>query len=206
MDLNALMSTMLSSESIDSLGLKAESTPDEVRSVLGNALPLLLNGASAQANNQETASGFLGALQQHAQDDASNVGSFLGGVDMDDGAKIIGHLLGGNMGAQTQAVAQQSGVSQAKTGNILSAVAPLLLTLLGQQAAGNSSNNSAGIGSLMGSLMGSGDMTSLLGSMLGMGGAAEAAQPLQQIAEPAAQKPAASKPTGLLGKLLGLLK
>ena len=108
MDLQALMSTMLSEESIQNLGARAEASPDEVRGVLGNALPLLLNGASAQATNQETASGFLGALQQHAQDDASNVGSFLGGVDMADGAKIIAHLLGANTATQTQAVAQRT--------------------------------------------------------------------------------------------------
>ena len=80
MDLNALMSTMLSEESIENLGVRAEASPDQVRGGLGSALPLLLNGANAQATNQDTASGFLGALQQHAQDDASNVGSFLGGV------------------------------------------------------------------------------------------------------------------------------
>ncbi len=216
MDLQALMSTMLSEESIQNLGARAEASPDEVRGVLGNALPLLLNGASAQATNQETASGFLGALQQHAQDDASNVGSFLGGVDMADGAKIIAHLLGANTATQTQAVAQQTGVSQAQTSSILSAAAPLLLTLLGQQAASSSNsanNNAAGIGSLMGALMGSGDMSSLLGSMLGMGGTANAQQaaqpftveqPVQQPVQQAAQQ--ANKPTGLLGKLLSLLK
>ena len=214
MDLNELMSTMLSEESIENLGVKSGSSPEEVRSVLGNALPLLLNGANAQATNQETASGFVGALQQHAQDDASNVGSFLGNVDMGDGAKIIAHLLGANTGAQTQAVAQQTGVSQAKTGSILSAVAPLLLTLLGQQAASGSnsaSNNALGIGGLMGSLMGSGDMTSLLGGLLGGGAAAAqpAQQPLQEITQPVqqqTQQAAQSKPTGLLGKLFGLLK
>ena len=85
MDLNALMSTMLSEESIDGLGAKADASPEEVRSVLGNALPLLLSGANAQATNQETASGFVGALQQHSQDDASNLSSFLGNVDLGDG-------------------------------------------------------------------------------------------------------------------------
>lgn len=217
MDLNALMSTMLSEESIANIGQKTGAKPEEVRGVLGSALPLLLNGASAQANNPETASGFVGALQQHAQDDASNVSGFLGNVDMGDGAKIIAHLLGANMGAQTQAVAQQTGVSQQQTGNILAVVAPLLLTLLGQQAASgsnNSSNNALGIGGLMGSLMGSGNMTSLLGAMLG-GGAAPAAaaqQPLQQIVTPAQQaapvqqQAQAAKPQGLLGKLFSLLK
>ena len=210
MDLNALMSTMLSEESIANLGVKTDASPEEVRGVLGNALPLLLNGASAQATNQDTASGFVGALQQHAQDDASNVGSFLGNVDLADGAKIIAHLLGANTGAQTQAVAQQAGVSQDKTGSIRSAAAPLLLTLLGQQTAGNSQNTSAGIGGLMGALMGSGDMTSLLGGLLGGGTAAAAgtAQPLQELGQTAesAQPAASGKPTGLLGKLFGLLK
>jgi len=208
MDLNALMSTMLSQESIENLGAKTDASPDEVRGVLGNALPLLLNGAAAQANDESTASGFLGALQQHSQDDASNISSFLGGVDMSDGAKIIAHLLGANTSAQTTAVAQQSGVSQAKTGNILSAVAPLLLTLLGQQAAGSSSNNAAGIGNLMGSLMGSGDMSGLLGSLLGSGSASAAAEPLQEVTQAASAEPQASatKPTGLLGKLFSLLK
>ena len=217
MDLNALMSTMLSKESIDGLGAKADASPEEVRSVLGSALPLLLSGANAQATNQETASGFVGALQQHSQDDASNLSSFLGNVDLGDGAKIIAHLLGANTAAQTQTVAQQTGVSQAQTGNILSAVAPLLLTLLGQQAISGSnasSANTAGIGSLMGSLMGSGDMTSLLGAMLGGGNATAAAaqQPLQQIVEPVQQQAAqpvqqaAAKPQSLLGKLFSLLK
>ena len=213
MDLNELMSTMLSEESIEGLGAKAESSPEEVRGVLSSALPLLLNGASAQANNQETATGFVNALQQHSQDDASNVSSFLGKVDLGDGAKIIAHLLGANTANQTQAVAQQAGVSQQQTGNILSAAAPLLLTLLGQQAASGSnsaSNNSAGIGSLMGSLLGSGDMTNLLGSMLGGGAAASAAeQPLQEISQPAqqpAQQTQQSSGGGLLGKLFGLLK
>ena len=214
MDLNALMSTMLSDESIENLGVKTQSSPEEVRSVLGSALPLLLGGANAQATNQQTATGFVGALQQHSQDDASNIGSFFGNVDLGDGAKIIAHLLGANTATQTQAVAQQTGVSQQQTGNILAAIAPLLLTLLGQQAAGNSNNNAAGIGSLMGSLMGSGDMTGLLGSLLG-GGAAPAVQPLQEIAQPVVQpvqQPVAqpvqqaNKPAGLLGKLLSLLK
>ena len=205
MDLNALMSTMLSEESIDNIGRKAGASSDEVRGVLGNALPLLLGGANNQATDQATASGFVGALQQHAQDDTSNLTSFLGNVDMGDGAKIISHLLGGSAVAQTQAVAQQAGVSQNTTGNILSAAAPLLLSLLGQQAASgsnSSSNNALGIGSLMGSLMGSGDMTSLLGGLLGGGATQQAAQQTQQQA----QQASGGSGGGLLGKLLGLLK
>ena len=47
MDLNALLSTMLSEESIENVGMKADASSEEVRGVLGSALPLLLNGAMA---------------------------------------------------------------------------------------------------------------------------------------------------------------
>ena len=194
MDLNALMGTLLSDESINGVGAKTGASASEVRGVLGNALPLLLNGANAQAADETTASGFAGALQQHAQSDTSNLSGFLGGVDLDDGAKIIAHLLGANTNAQTLNVAQQSGVSEAKTGSILSAAAPLLMSLIGQQS-GSEQNSGMNVAGLMGNLLGSGDMTSLLAGMLGGGAATQAA--------PAS---AAGKKGGLLAKLLGLLK
>lgn len=188
MDLNALMGTLLSDETISGVGAKTGASANEVRGVLGSALPLLLNGANAQAADASTAAGFSGALQQHAQSDTSVLSSFLGGVDLDDGAKIVAHLLGGNTASQTQTLAQQSGVSEAKTGNILSAAAPLLMSLLGQQAGAD--NSSANVAGLMGSLLGSGDMAGLMGSLLG-GSSAQGSS---------------GKKTGLLGKLLGLLK
>ena len=191
MDLNALLSTLLSEESVNGVSGKSNATPAEVRGVLGNALPLLLNGANDQAINTETASGFAGALQQHAQSDTSNLTSFLGGVDMEDGAKIIGHLFGLNTASNTQSVAQQSGVSTAMTGSILSAAAPLLMSLIGQQT-NNEANSGLNTAGLMGNLLGSGDMTSLLGSLLGGG--------------TATQQTNGKKKTGLLAKLLGLLK
>ena len=197
MDLNALMSTLLSEESINGVGEKAGASSEQVRGVLGSALPLLLNGANAQANDESTASGFAGALQQHAQSDTSNLSSFLGGVDLSDGAKIVAHLLGANTAAQTQSVAQQNNVNSATTGNILATAAPLLMSLIGQQS-GSEANSGLGVSGIMGSLLGSGDMGSLLGGLLGGGaaGTQEQVQPVQQSA----------KRPGLLAKLLGLLK
>ena len=115
MDLNALMSTLLSEESINGVGEKAGASSEQVRGVLGSALPLLLNGANAQANDESTASGFAGALQQHAQSDTSNLSSFLGGVDLSDGAKIVAHLLGANTAAQTAQTKQNEADTAART-------------------------------------------------------------------------------------------
>lgn len=193
MDLNTLMATILSDESINGVCNKTGATGEQVRGVLGNALPLLLNGAGAQANNDATAPGFAGALQQHAQSNTSNLSSFFGAVDLDDGAKIVAHLLGANTAAQTQTVAQQSSVSSSTAGGILASIAPLLMSLIGQQSVAQSGNN-LNVSALMGSLLGSGDINSILGS------GTQASASIQQI------NTSNNKKGGLLAKLLSLLK
>jgi len=133
MDLTSLMKTMLSSDSIAQMSKKTGTSTDEVKSVLLSALPAMLSGVQGQANNQETVAGFAGALDSHAKDDTSDISAFLSNVDIKDGEKIVGHLLGGDKAATTKAAATKAGLSNAATGKILGAAAPLLMSLLGQQ-------------------------------------------------------------------------
>lgn len=171
MDLKKLAGTLLSSDSISGISSATGATGNEVKKVLSNALPSLLNGAKKQADDDSTAENFVNALSQHAKDDTKDVGGFLGKVDMADGAKIIGHLLGSDKNDIVKDVAKKAGVSQKKTNSILSAIAPLLLSLLGQQT--QEEDNSSPIGGLMGSLLGNADMGSLLVGLLGGSSATE---------------------------------
>ncbi len=165
MDIQKLLSELLSADSVKGLSKASGASQKDVKKVVAAVLPSLLGGAKTQAEGSDTAEGFTQALSDHAKDDTSDIKSFLANVDMEDGAKIIGHLLGGNQENTTKAVSAQTGVSAKKTGNILSSLAPLLMSLLGQQTGSDSSG--AGIGSLMGSLLGNVDITSLLGGLLG---------------------------------------
>ena len=165
MDLNTLMGAMLSSDSIKSISQASGASQKDVKAVLSSALPGLLNGAAQQANNSQTAAGFAGALAQHAKSDTRDLGSFLSGVDLADGGKIIAHLLGANTTAATQQTANASGVDAAKGAKILAVAAPLLMSLLGKQA-GQSSGSA--VGTLMNSLLGGGNAGSLIGSLLGV--------------------------------------
>ena len=169
MDMNSLVSTLLSSSSVNGISQSANTSKKDAKNVLNAALPLLLNGAKAQAQNSATADGFANALLSHGQSDVSNLSSFLRGVDLADGGKIVNHLLGGNTGAVAN-IAQQAGVSTRDAGNILSAAAPLLMTLLGQQAgSGNAGANASLVGTMAASLLGNLDVGSLLGGLLGGG-------------------------------------
>ena len=134
MDLASMLQTMLSSDSIAKMGEKTGTSTDEVKSVLFSALPAMLSGVQGQANNQDTVAGFAGALDAHAKDDVSDIAAFLSNVDLEDGGKIVSHLLGGDKDAATTAAAERAGLSTAATGSILGAAAPLLMSLLGQQA------------------------------------------------------------------------
>ena len=175
-DITGLLGGVLTEENLDSLSKQAGVSPDQVKSVLGNALPSLLGGALGQAQNQETAQGFAGALKQHAADDVSDVKGFLKGVDVQDGEKIVGHLLGKD-GQAVDEIAEKAGVRKMDVSKILALVAPLLLSLLGQETQSQQQQNAGlDVGSIMGGLLGGGSSSQqgsgssgggLLGGLLG---------------------------------------
>ena len=133
MDLNSLMGSLLSGDSIANLSQLSGTSQKNVKDVLTSALPSILEGAVAQANDENTVEGFANALLSHAKDDTTDVASFMSKVDLEDGGKIIGHLLGNNKEAATQEAATRAGLSVGKTGIILALLAPMLMSLLGQQ-------------------------------------------------------------------------
>lgn len=166
MDLKKLAGTLLSADSISGLSNLTGASTSDVSNVLAQALPSLLNGASNQAKDKDTVNSFASALSQHAKDDTKDLSGFLNKVDLKDGSKIIGHLLGSDKNDIISNIASNTGVSQKDTGSILSAIAPLLMSLLGQQT-NEDDNKDSGIENLFGSLLDNVDVGDLLTGLLG---------------------------------------
>ena len=169
MDINSIMKTMLGSEAVKGISSAAGTTQKSVKSVLSSALPSLVDGAVKQAQDKATASSFVKAINDHAGDNTRDLGSFLSGVDLSDGSKIIGHLLGSKKDETVKKAAEEAGVTKAKANGILSAAAPLFMNLLGNQASSGSdaqSNNASGIGGLMSTLLSNVDVGSLLTGLI----------------------------------------
>ena len=165
MDINSLLGTLLSSDSVSGVSKATKADNNEVASVLNAALPMLLKGAKKQSEDKDTAESFATALLSHGKKDTSNLSSFLKNVDLDDGSKIIGHLLGKDDDS-VKKIAKSSGVSTKKTGEILSAAAPLLMSLLGQESASKKSDNNVAL-ELAGALLKNVDVGDLIGDLLG---------------------------------------
>lgn len=199
MDLKKLTSTLLSSDSIQGLSSLTGVSKKEVGNVLTEALPALLSGAKEQAKDESTAQGFAVALSQHAKDDTGNLAGFLNKVDLGDGAKIIGHLLGSGTDGLTKAVSKKTGVSAAKIGQILAAIAPLLMSLLGKQADEDEEKES-GVGALLGTLLDNVDVGDLLSGLASAN--SSTGSDTGKKKKKTAKKDSGSGLMGLLGKLL----
>ncbi|MBQ7775672.1 MAG: DUF937 domain-containing protein [Lachnospiraceae bacterium] len=165
MDLTKLASTLLSSDSIDGLSSLTGASGSDVTSVIAQALPSLLSGANNQAKDKDTAASFVSALADHAKDDTNDLSGFIGKVDLKDGGKILTHLLGSDKDNILGDIAEKTGVSKKDTSSIVSAIAPLLMSLLGQQTEADDDKES-GIEGLLGTLLDNVDVGDLLTNLL----------------------------------------
>lgn len=158
-----LLKQLLSKDALAGISKVTGVDGDEVTKILGAALPQLMSGAEKETSEKKD--DFVVALADHAKKDTTNMNSFFNGVDLADGAKIIGHLLG-NTDKTAEAVAKKAGVTKAKSKSVLSAVAPLFMSLLGKQSSASSSKPTS-IFSTLTSALGIEGLDDVIGSILG---------------------------------------
>ena len=181
-DVQSLLKIM-QGDGVTTLSQATKSDEDKVNSVLVNALPVLVGKMSDNASTKEGAASLNKALNEHKTGDTIDVASFLKNADSEDGEKILSHILGSDKDAATKALSKKSGLSSKKVSSILSLVAPLLLSQLGNNKKdddesalggilgsmlGGSSSNSGSLGStLLGNLLGGSSSSGLGGTLLG---------------------------------------
>ncbi len=205
MDLTKLASTLLSSDSISGLSNLTGASNKDVSNVLTQALPALLSGANNQAKDKDTAESFASALSSHAKDDTKDLSKFLGNVDLKDGSKILTHLLGSDKDDVIGNIAKNTGVSKKDTNSIISAIAPLLLSLLGQQTEEDDDKDTGAAG-LVGALLENVDVGSLLTGLLTDNNSSDT-DDKKDKKKNSKKKAASDKSSNLLGSIIGgLLK
>ncbi|MBU3025057.1 DUF937 domain-containing protein [Zobellia galactanivorans] len=157
-----LLSSPMGKQLISGVASQTGNSTDQTGSVLSMALPVLMGAMKKNASSPEGAQGLMSALSgKHDGGILDNLGGlFSGGVDqsvMDDGAGILGHVLGGKQTQVENALSQKSGMDAGSVATILKVAAPILLGYLGKQTKEQNVSDSNGIGDLLGNLMGGGD-------------------------------------------------
>ncbi|GAB5475605.1 MAG: DUF937 domain-containing protein [Maribacter sp.] len=156
-----LMNSPMGKQLIQGVAGQTGQSTDQTGSVLSMALPVLMGAMKKNAATPEGAQGLMNALSnKHDGSILDNLGGlFGGGVDssvMDDGAGILGHILGNRQPHVENALSSKSGMDAGTIGTILKVAAPILMGYLGKQTRQNNVNDSNGIGDLLGGLMGGG--------------------------------------------------
>ncbi|MBT8394111.1 MAG: DUF937 domain-containing protein [Bacteroidia bacterium] len=126
--------------------------------LLTMALPVLMQAMKQNASTPQGAEGLLGAL--NSKHDGSILddlgGLFKGGVDtnvMQDGEKILGHVLGGKQQNVQNALSQKSGIDAGSVANIMKVAAPILMGVLGKQTRQNKVSSPNDLGGLLGGML-----------------------------------------------------
>jgi hypothetical protein len=211
---------LLAGDGLASISKKVRSSPAKVAKVLSIGIPVLLANMRKNVANPEGEASLGRALYDHSGKDTDHVVDFLKNVDTKDSKKILTHVLGDDQDRTAQEISRASGLSAGTVIKILSLVAPLLLSLLGnqqnqqpvQQTASPlqllggaqpvqqpvQQSSSLGLGNLLGGLLGLGQsqpvqQTSPLSALFGGG---------QQVQQPVQQQ-SALNPLDLISGLAG---
>ncbi len=142
-------------------GVAGQTGQDESKTadVLSMAMPLLMGAMKKNTTTPGGAQGLMDALSsKHDGGILDDLGGlFGGGVDqnvMDDGAGILGHILGAKQPQVENALSSKSGIDAGTISQILKIAAPILLGYLGKQTKQQSVSTPDGLNGLLGGLMG----------------------------------------------------
>lgn len=156
-----LLGSPMGKQLINGVADQTGNSTDQTGSVLTMALPLLMGAMKKNASTPEGAQGLMSALSnKHDGSILNNLGGlFGGGVDQsvkEDGAGILGHVLGGKQAQVENALSQKSGMDTSSISTILQVAAPILMGMIGQQKQQQDVNDASGLQSLLGGMMGGG--------------------------------------------------
>jgi hypothetical protein len=106
----------------------------DVGNVLAGAIPAIMAGVSRNASSSAGASSLAAALDRNHDGSVLDdvIGYLSGGGNTDDGAGILGHVLGDRRTTVERSVSRSSGVDVAKVSQIMMMVAPLILGAIGK--------------------------------------------------------------------------
>ncbi|WP_341227239.1 DUF937 domain-containing protein [uncultured Arcticibacterium sp.] len=156
-----LLGSDLGKQIISGVSGQTGAPTNKTADVLGMALPVLMGAMQRNANTPDGAAGLLSAVTgKHNGGILDNLGGlFQGGVDdsvVNDGAGILGHVLGGKQAGVESALSQKSGLDMGTVSQILKVAAPILMGVVGKQVSQSNVQDSNGLGNVLGGLLGGG--------------------------------------------------
>lgn len=156
-----LINSPMGKQIISGVAGQTNQSESQTADVLSMAMPILMGAMKRNASTADGAQGLMSALSsKHDGSILDDLGGlFGGGVNksvMDDGAGILGHILGNKQPQVESALSQKSGLDAGSIAQILKVAAPILLGFLGKQTRQQNVSSPDALSGLLGGLMGGG--------------------------------------------------
>ena len=153
-----LLNSDLGKTIISGVSTQSGQPQEKTSNLLTMALPVLMQAMKRNASTPQGAQGLMGALNdKHDGSILDNLGDlFGGGVNqdvMDDGGKILGHVLGGRQANVERALGTKSGMDAGSVAQILKVAAPILMGILGKQQRQQQVTDQNGLEGLLGGML-----------------------------------------------------
>ncbi len=145
---------------------------NKTQSAMSAAIPMLMGALKKNAANPDTASGLMEALNgKHDGSLLDNVMDIFGGGNVNedvvqDGDKILGHVLGEKKEVVAAALSKQNGIDMGSAMNILKMAAPLVMGMLGKQTREKQVSNPTDLTNIIGNMLGSDQQAAEHGSFI----------------------------------------
>ncbi len=153
-----LLNSDLGKTVIDGISKQSGQSSEKTNNLLTMAMPVLMQAMRRNATKPQGAEGLMNALNtKHDGSILDNLGDlFSRGVNHDvinDGGKILGHVLGNRQQNVEMALSQKSGIDAGSVANILKIAAPILMGMLGKESRQSSVSNASGLEGLLGGML-----------------------------------------------------
>lgn len=147
MDLIDLLQSQLSGNVLDQLSNQIGEEKEKTEVATSGIISMLTTALAKNAASPDGASALANALDtDHDGSILDNIGDLLGGNMTNNraanGAGILRHVLGGKQGNAIDMISKMSGLNSAKTGNLMTMLAPIVLGMLGKQKKANNMDQS----------------------------------------------------------------
>jgi len=145
---------------------------NKTQSAMSAAIPMLMGALKKNASNPDTASGLMEALMnKHDGGILDNITDIFGGGNVnedvvEDGDKILGHVLGEKKEVVAAALSKEHGIDMGSALNILKMAAPVVMGMLGKQTREKQVSNPTDLTNIIGSMLGGSKETEKHGSFI----------------------------------------
>lgn len=134
MDLQNMLQEMMKNPNVlREMGKKVGASEGQVQKATLMGIPTLVEALNRNAKEEGSKVGLAKAMEAHRYDDVDNLESYVNKADLQDGNKMLDHILGGNKGTVENRISASSGLGGSQVQMLLSLLAPMLMGMLGKK-------------------------------------------------------------------------